>query len=226
MARSTSSPPSSLDGSSNGTENQPNLYLAAPDSAPRFIATLSPDDPLVLDCGKGSRNATDRRLPGHPHGRIRRLPVDPAAGRTTKTPATQRSTATTPPAPKLNCASAIRPTLRPPATPVSPPTASASPNDGRVFFNSTDALSPRDLDEKKDAYEWEPSGTGTCQEESPSFNKATGDCIGLISTGTSPFASSLLGVSANGTDAYFFTRDKLIPQDQNGQLVKIYDARS
>ena len=32
-------------------------------------------------------------------------------------------------------------------------------------------------------------------------------------------------MSANGTDAYFFTRDTLTPSDQNGQLVKIYDAR-
>ena len=47
----------------------------------------------------------------------------------------------------------------------------------------------------------------------------------LISTGTSPFGSSLLGVSADGTDAYFFTRDKLVTQDENGTRVKIYDAR-
>ena len=46
-----------------------------------------------------------------------------------------------------------------------------------------------------------------------------------ISTGTSPFDSSLLGVSANGNDVYFFTRDTLVPQDENGELVKIYDAR-
>ena len=46
-----------------------------------------------------------------------------------------------------------------------------------------------------------------------------------ISTGTSPFDSSLLSVSANGTDAYFFTRDTLAPQDENGPTVKIYDAR-
>ena len=48
----------------------------------------------------------------------------------------------------------------------------------------------------------------------------------LISTGTSPFDSSLLGVSADGTDAYFFTRDTLVPSDENGSRVKIYDARA
>ena len=45
------------------------------------------------------------------------------------------------------------------------------------------------------------------------FSKASGGCLDLISTGTSAFDSSLLGVSANGTDVYFFTRDKLVPQD-------------
>jgi hypothetical protein len=98
-------------------------------------------------------------------------------------------------------------------------------DDGKVFFDSTDALAPRDLDNTEDAYEWEPRGTGNCQPESPNFNKAPDTCLGLISTGSSPFASSLLGASANGTDAYFFTRDTLVPQDKNGSLVKIYDAR-
>ena len=48
----------------------------------------------------------------------------------------------------------------------------------------------------------------------------------LLSTGLSPFDSSLLGVSADGKDAYFFTRDVLVPQDKNGSLVKLYDART
>jgi hypothetical protein len=98
--------------------------------------------------------------------------------------------------------------------------------DGRVFFNSTDALAPRDLDETLDAFEWETPGAGNCGAENPNLNPGTGDCLSLISTGSSPFASSLLGVSADGKDAYFFTRDTLVPQDENGNLVKIYDARA
>jgi hypothetical protein len=81
--------------------------------------------------------------------------------------------------------------------------------DGRLFFNSGDALAPRDLDQRQDVYEWEE-----------------GAAPQLISTGSSPFASSLLGASADGTDAFFFTRDKLVPQDENGELVKLYDARA
>jgi hypothetical protein len=101
--------------------------------------------------------------------------------------------------------------------------------DGKVFFNSSDPIAPRDLDGIEDAYEWEPRGAGpsqsTCGESKLDYDQASEGCLDLISTGTSSFASSLLGVSENGTDAYFFTRDALVPQDQNGHLVKIYDAR-
>ena len=81
-------------------------------------------------------------------------------------------------------------------------------SDGRVFFNTPEALSSRDLDEREDVYEWE-SGT-----------------VELLSTGTSPFSADLLGITENGTNAYFFTRQSLVPQDENGELVKIYDART
>jgi hypothetical protein len=36
----------------------------------------------------------------------------------------------------------------------------------------------------------------------------------------------MLGATANGKDAFFFTRDTLVPQDENGSLVKLYDARA
>jgi hypothetical protein len=81
-------------------------------------------------------------------------------------------------------------------------------NDGKVFFDSAEALAPRDLDGRVDAYEY---SNGQLQ---------------LISTGLSPFDSRVLGVSEDGVDAYFFTRDELVPQDENGDLVKIYDARA
>jgi hypothetical protein len=88
------------------------------------------------------------------------------------------------------------------------PTGLSLVGDGRVFFNSSDNLAPRDLNSRQDAYEW---SEGSVQ---------------LISPGTSAFNSSLLGASADGRDAYFFTRDTLVPQDQNGTLTKIYDARA
>ncbi len=95
-------------------------------------------------------------------------------------------------------------------------------DDGRVFFNSTEGLVDRDLNEREDVYEWEPQGAGpkeaTCE--------IPAGCQDLISTGTSPYASSLLSASSDGTDAYFFTRDTLVSGDDNGSRVKIYDARA
>jgi hypothetical protein len=80
-------------------------------------------------------------------------------------------------------------------------------DDGRLFFDTPEPLAPRDLDNREDVYEW------------------SGAKVDLISTGVSQFDSALLSASADGTDAYFFTRDSLVPQDTNGELVKIYDAR-
>jgi hypothetical protein len=80
--------------------------------------------------------------------------------------------------------------------------------DGRVFFDSTDPLIPSDLNGAEDVFEWEEGR------------------IGPISSGTSPIDSSLLSISAGGADAYFFTRQTLAPQDENGNSVKVYDARA
>jgi hypothetical protein len=91
-------------------------------------------------------------------------------------------------------------------------------DDGRVFFNSGEGLVDRDLNNKEDAYEWEPAGIGGCAPPA--------GCLELISAGTSPTPSSLLGASADGIDAHFFTRDKLVAEDGNGSSVKIYDARA
>ena len=96
-------------------------------------------------------------------------------------------------------------------------------DDGRVFFNSTEGLVDRDLNEKEDAYQWEPKGFDLGQGAPPC--QRDGGCVELLSTGTSPFAVELLGISSDGTDAYFFTRDKLAEEDENGNTVKIYDAR-
>ena len=88
---------------------------------------------------------------------------------------------------------------------------------GQVFFTSSEPLVEGDGDRRRDVYEWEANDTGSCRSSS--------DCTSLISSGTSAFDSELLGASANGVDAFFITRDSLSPQDQNGDLVKIYDAR-
>ena len=81
-------------------------------------------------------------------------------------------------------------------------------NDGRVFFTSREGLVLSDTNEKLDAYQW----NGGLE-------------VDKISTGRSSYDSKLLSVSADGTDAYFFTRDVLVPTDENGGAVKVYDAR-
>ncbi len=94
-----------------------------------------------------------------------------------------------------------------------PDDASLSPyganltDDGRVFFTSAEPLTLRDSNEKRDVYEWSEG-----KQE-------------LVSTGTSSEDSSLLSVSSDGTDAFFFTRQKLVPEDENGATVRLYDAR-
>jgi hypothetical protein len=94
-------------------------------------------------------------------------------------------------------------------------------DDGRVFYTTKESLTLRDTNEKTDVYEWElpPAGppVGACEA-------ATG-CIRLISTGIGPDNSGLVTVGADGRDAFFFTRDVLTHEDENGNAVKVYDAR-
>ena len=80
-------------------------------------------------------------------------------------------------------------------------------DDGRVFFTTQEALALRDTNEKTDAYEW---SHGALQ---------------LISSGISADNSGLVTVSADGKNAFFFTREVLTHEDENGNAVKIYDAR-
>ena len=98
-------------------------------------------------------------------------------------------------------------------------------NDGRVFFTTAEADALRDTDNRQDVYEWEEPGAGNCDPSSPNYSPGANECLSLISSGTSAFDSILLGVSSDGTDAFFFTRDSLVPQDENGPLAKLYDAR-
>jgi hypothetical protein len=81
-------------------------------------------------------------------------------------------------------------------------------DDGRVFFTTLESFTLRDTNEKLDAYEW-------------SEGKQR-----LISPGIGNGDSGLMGVSADGVNAFFFTRDTLSRQDENGSAVKVYDARA
>ena len=108
---------------------------------------------------------------------------------------------------ELDCASCLPTEGLPTADAALPGHGLGITEDGEAFFNSLDQLVMRDTNGKLDAYEWKDGG------------------ISLISTGFSAFPSSLLTVSSDGTDAFFFTRETLVPSDVNGQAMKLYDAR-
>jgi hypothetical protein len=103
-----------------------------------------------------------------------------------------------------------------------------SSNGRYVFFDTTARLVPEDTNSiaestpeggqppGQDVYEWEEDGVGDCGE-------ATG-CVHLISSGLDENYSVLLGASADGSNVFFATAARLVPQDKD-DLGDIYDAR-
>lgn len=93
----------------------------------------------------------------------------------------------------------------------------------RLFFNSYDSLVLADTNGRKDVYEWEAEGAGTCEVQSSAFVPSSGGCISLISSGRSPGDSELLEISPDGHDVFFTTFSSLVSQDYG--LIDVYDAR-
>jgi hypothetical protein len=200
--------PEQLDGSK-GTANQPNLYLAQPGQVLRFVTTLAPDDSLVTNSvgAAGTRRTGDFQV----------TPTGDFAAFVSASPLTGIDSGEEDEVfryeaagERVDCASCISTgALRV----VSGDSTLASKgnsltDDGRVLFSTPVSLAPSDANKRVDIYEWVN-------------NRAR-----LISSGTSTFDSALLSVSADGTDAYFFTRDALAPEeDHNGNRIRIYDAR-
>jgi hypothetical protein len=98
-----------------------------------------------------------------------------------------------------------------------------SDDGGRLFFNSFDALLPRDTNGAQDVYEWEAAGMGSCKEGDADYFAQNGGCLYLISSGESPSGSELREASPDGQDAFFTTASSLLPQDPGS--VDLYDAR-
>ena len=89
--------------------------------------------------------------------------------------------------------------------------------EGRLFFESQDALLPQDTNGKvQDVYQWVPEGIGSC-------GQAKG-CVSLISSGHAVNDSMFLDSTPSGNDAFFITREKLVERDKDDQL-DLYDAR-
>ena len=94
--------------------------------------------------------------------------------------------------------------------------------DGRAFFDTTDPLVQADTNGVGDVYEY---FEGRPQLITTGTNSA--DLAGNTdNTAFAGLTGGLAGVSANGFNVYFSTRDNLVPQDHNGEYLKFYDARS
>ena len=92
--------------------------------------------------------------------------------------------------------------------------------DGRVFFNTGDALVPRDTNGLEDVYEYSEGRSQLITAGTGKSLTGTGGVIPAQST------TGLIGVSADGTNVYFGTVDTLVTQDHNGGVLKIYNART
>jgi hypothetical protein len=90
-------------------------------------------------------------------------------------------------------------------------------DDGRLFFDSEDALLPQATDGKQNVYEYEPEGVGQCAA-------GTGGCQYLLSTGTSSRSSAFLDASADGRDVFILTSQQLVRADGD-EAIDVYDAR-
>jgi hypothetical protein len=96
-------------------------------------------------------------------------------------------------------------------------------NSGRLFFNSADSLVPSDTNGVMDVYQYEPPGVGGCSTAGSTFSAASGGCVGLISSGTSPDESAFLDASESGDDVFFLTASQLVKKDTDSAY-DIYDA--
>jgi hypothetical protein len=82
-------------------------------------------------------------------------------------------------------------------------------DDGRyLFFGTKEALVPQDSNNLEDVYRYD----------------AAGGAVALISPGTAARNTQFNDASSSGNDAFFITREKLVPVDQDDAL-DVYDAR-
>jgi len=114
-----------------------------------------------------------------------------------------------------------------------------SEDGSKLFFETRDALSPADqnffdsLDplsgkvsrrSRRDVYEFERAGSGSCEVDGPGYDPASGGCLFLISSGTDDDDSYLIDASADGRDVFLSTRSVLTGWDTD-ERYDVYDAR-
>jgi hypothetical protein len=99
-------------------------------------------------------------------------------------------------------------------------------DNGRVFFNSVEALVPADSNGEWDVYEYEPLGVGSCtgSASGAAIARIEGACVSLMSSGSAEQPSAFLDASVSGDDVFFMTAGRLSVLDKN-TVNDIYDAR-
>jgi WD40-like Beta Propeller Repeat len=98
-------------------------------------------------------------------------------------------------------------------------------NSGRLFFNSSDALVPEDVNGNEDVYQYEPTAVGDCTGALATFHTVTGGCVSLISSGTAAGESAFLDASDDGDDVFFLSGERLAPEDED-TAIDVYDAHA
>jgi hypothetical protein len=227
---------------------KPNLYLwHQGDPGVRFLATLSGED--SLDWSLAPRSQSARVSADGLHLAFTSIAAEElvgydntiAAGKACQPIPLSEEFGGSPLCPQafvygadtdeLRCAS-CNPSGSRPLGPSELPTAS-NPYEGprylaedgsRLFFESRDALLPEDENQKRDVYEFELLGKGSCSSQSPSFNPLSGGCVYLISTAKSEDHSYLLDASADGRDVFLATRQQMVGWDSN-ENYDVYDFR-
>ena len=99
-------------------------------------------------------------------------------------------------------------------------------DEGRLFFNSSDALVPQDVNNTEDVYEYEPPAVGDCNEAQATYSPASAGCVALISSGTAKEESAFLDASESGDDVFFLTRQRLLPKQDTDTSLDVYDAHA
>lgn len=79
----------------------------------------------------------------------------------------------------------------------------------RIFFQTTDALVPEDVNDVADVYEY----------------RRDSGAVTLLSAGTGSRASEILDNTPDGRDVFFMTRDSLVKRDIDQGASDVYDAR-
>jgi len=99
-------------------------------------------------------------------------------------------------------------------------------DNGRIFFNSFDALVPGDSNGQWDVYGFEPVGVGSCGASTAGAAtvKSGEGCTSLLSSGTAGEEAAFLDASVTGDDVFFLTTARLSVTDVDDEY-DVYDAR-